>query len=216
MHLVSVVVLPSIATGIGLNYYLFRMFYIYIKQDYMNSYITLLRGINVSGKNIIKMADLRLALENSGDPISNIRTYIQTGNIFIKSDLADPAEISAIVKKVILNRFKLDVPAITLTSEDFIRRLEKNPFFKKMDDTTHFNISFLSGIPDRENIEKASSYSFPPDEMIIVSDTVYLNIPGGSARTKLTNNFLESKLKVQATTRNWRTCTIIKEMLLEG
>jgi uncharacterized protein (DUF1697 family) len=178
----------------------------------MATYISLLRGINVSGKNMIKMPELVEALEKEG--FLNITTYIQSGNIiFTRTDLS--CEEAAIrIEATILRNFGLAVPAVVLTADEFSAINDSNPLMKRPGiDQEKLHVTFLSRVPSGAAVEKLLSCSFPPDTIIISQKVVYLYLPNGYGRTKFNNTFIENKLGVTATTRNWRTCLTVREMM---
>lgn len=171
----------------------------------MTTYISILRGINVSGHRIIKMDDLKKMCADDLH-FSNIKTYIQSGNIVFQSPLNKTDTISEKIKTEIQKKFGFDVPVLTLTSDELEKIIDRNPFLKdKSKDPSFFHITFLSEKPTAENVELIGQTEFQPDEYNIIDKAVYLYCPNGYSNSKLTNSFLESKLKVTATTRNWKT-----------
>ncbi len=95
----------------------------------MKTYIILLRGNNVGGKNVIKMSDLKILLERNG--FLNVRTYIQSGNIVLNHKKDNIKEIQSFVQNLILSEFKLDVPVMVLEESYLITILKKQSIFKK-------------------------------------------------------------------------------------
>lgn len=178
----------------------------------MKRYLCLLRGINVSGKNMIRMPDLVGSLIRSG--FSEVQSYIQSGNILFCHDEESTAELSREIERLIIRDFGFNVPAQVLTPEELWAVVNDNPFINKGSaDIEKLHITFLSGNPDERLVEKLLSFSFPPDEILISGKAAYLHCPEGYGRTKYNNTFIEKKLGVQATTRNWRTCLTLFEML---
>ncbi|RYE12251.1 MAG: DUF1697 domain-containing protein [Sphingobacteriaceae bacterium] len=88
-------------------------------------YIALLRGINVSGKNIIKMELLRS--EMSALPVFNVSTYIQSGNILFESN-EDAASLTRLITNMLKDRFELDITVIIVTPEDLENAIANNFF----------------------------------------------------------------------------------------
>ena len=167
-------------------------------------YIALLRGINVSGHNMIKMDELKRVLEELG--FTGIRTYIQSGNIIFGSEVDDPADLAARVAGKILTRFGFVVPVVILTIDEMKLVSLNNPFILNGNgNSDRMHVTFLSETPDRTKETKILEYNFPPDEFVIKGKEVYLYCPDGYGNTKLNNQFFESKLKVTTTTRNWKT-----------
>ncbi|KAF0203130.1 MAG: hypothetical protein FD170_1402 [Bacteroidetes bacterium] len=167
----------------------------------MQTWIVLLRGINVSGKNLIKMSALTQALSDSG--LNNIRTYIQSGNIIFESEETNPDVISGMVSNIIKARFEYDVPAIAILQKELLQISKSNPFFSISDfDPAFMYITFLHRQPENEKIEAIEKLSFLPDIFSIQKNAVYVYCPNGYGKTKINNSFFERKLGVMATTRN--------------
>jgi len=177
----------------------------------MNTYISLLRGINVSGKNLIKMEELRKTFENEG--FSNVKTYLQTGNIIFQTQENNNIILQEKISNIIKNKFNLDVPNIVLSKEKLETIIENNPFSKeKKTDETFLYITFLGETPKKIDLKQIEEKKFPNEEIFFTDFAVYLYCPSGYGKTKLTNNFLETKLKVLATTRNWKTTNEIMNL----
>jgi uncharacterized protein (DUF1697 family) len=170
----------------------------------MITYISILRGINVSGHNIIKMDQLKKLIENLG--FENVHTYIQSGNLIYQTKKTAPIKLSERIKNSIQKEFGFDVPVFTITSETLEVVIKNNPFQKDINkDAVFFHVTFLSAIPAQEKIEILKSIDSKNDIFEIVEQAMYLYCPNGYGNTKLTNTFVESKLKASATTRNWKT-----------
>lgn len=170
----------------------------------MEKYIILLRGINVSGKNKILMADLRDLLNNLG--FLNVQTYIQSGNIILESTL-EKKEICNIIKNGIQEKFGFDVPVIIRTIQEWKKAIENYPFPTGNEKIVAF--AFLNKVSKEIEIEIKN---IGEDKYKIVNDIVYLYCPSGFGKTKLTNNIFEKKLNVVATTRNLRTTKKLLEL----
>lgn len=177
----------------------------------MNNYIAILRGINVSGSKLIKMDALRKAFEAWG--FKSVQTYIQSGNIVFQSNKATTQELEKRIYQNIKKEFGFDVPVVVKTHQELKNIVSKNPFAKdKLKDPAFFHVTFLSAVPEKENIRKITETSFSPEEFILTGNAIYLYSPKGYGSAKLTNNFLEGKLKVNATTRNWKTTLELLKM----
>ena len=180
------------------------------------AYIALLRGINVSGHNKIKMAELTQLLTTLG--FANVTTYIQSGNIVFLAPKQQQNELENIIKEAIKKHYDFDVPVTVLNQDEFCHVLEHIPLesFNVSDiaeEGARVGICFLSKQPMPEAMEKLLSYVVEPEKLTINNKTAYLHCPNGFGKTKLTNNFIENKLKVSATTRNWKTVVKINQML---
>jgi uncharacterized protein (DUF1697 family) len=170
----------------------------------MKTYIALLRGINVSGKNSIKMLDLReLFLDLL---FKNVHTYIQSGNVVFQFKETENSILEKKINQAIQKTFSFDVPTIVLDFDHLKTVVVHNIFLKDSSkDLAFFHITFLNAKPIAENFEKIKIGNYQSDLFELIDKTIYLYCPNGYGNTRLTNAFFESKLRVQATTRNWKT-----------
>lgn len=177
-----------------------------------NSYIAILRGINVSARNMIKMSALTQSFENMG--FEQVKTYIQSGNVIFTSKSDDLNQLARHIEEQIRKDFNAQVPVIILENHFLMEVQEKNPFLtRKNIDLTKLHITFLSEEPQLDNVAKIDAVRYVPDEFIIAGKVIYLYCPGGYGTTKLNNGFFEHKLKVTATTRNWNTVNKLVELI---
>nr|WP_286906197.1 DUF1697 domain-containing protein [Clostridium sp. UBA1652] len=181
----------------------------------MMNYIALLRGINVGGKNIIKMAQLKAIFEDIG--FQNVKTYIQSGNVLFSSDKSESVLINIIEEKIYTNvGFKVSV---ILRSEEELNKIIQNcPFSEKEILEVQGNsssevlyVAFLKQEPLEENIDKFSVYETGEDKYKIIGRDVYLLFHDSIRNSKLGNNL--GKLDNSATTRNWKTINKISDLV---
>lgn len=177
----------------------------------MSSYIALLRGINVNGQKKIQMKDLSELFASLG--FENIITYIQSGNVVFSSKLKTPAKIEEIIEKGIEKKFRFIVPVQVLEKSELQSTVTGNPFIKaKGIDETKLHVTFLAGVPQKENLNKITAIEGGADKLVIAGKNIYLFCPKGYGRTKYTNSVIENKLKVKATTRNWNTVNALLKL----
>ena len=170
----------------------------------MTTYISILRGINVSGHKLIKMDALRALYENMG--LSNVTTYIQSGNVIFNGPPADTGFLEQKISGQIKSEFGFEVTILVLTMHQLKEVIENNPFIKAGNENgKSVQVTFLSVNPDLSNIRVIEDRKQESEGLFISENAVYLHCPNGYGKTKLENSFLESKLKVRATTRNWNT-----------
>lgn len=178
----------------------------------MKTYIALLRGINVSGHNIINMDALKGALGDLN--FSAIRTYIQSGNILFETDRTDTNHLAKMIGETILEHFGCSVPVIIRNQPELEFISKNNPFLRgRLENTENLYVSFLTETPEDTKVKKIMEIKFLPDEFIISGNEIYLFCPDGYGRTKLSNQFFENKLKTTATTRNWKTILKLKQLM---
>lgn len=177
-------------------------------------YISVLRGINVGGKRLLPMKDLKHILYDNG--LKNITTYIQSGNLVFDSKITDSHQISKKIETLITKTYGYDVPVITIKKDEFKKLVIDNPFLlvKNIDLKTLY-VTLLEAAPQVSNTIDFNEIDFGRDEAKLIGKTVYLKINGLTKDSKLTNNFIESKLKVKATTRNWNTILKLRSYLCD-
>lgn len=170
----------------------------------MNTYIAILRGINVSGAKPIKMDELRLTFQKQG--FENVATYIQSGNVVFTAAETETSKMKSKIYVAIKTDFGFDVPVIVLSAAELQTITENNRLNDGTRDEAFLHVTFLAENPAAFNFSDIEAKKQDEEEIIISGKVVYLFCPHGYGKTKLTNTFLESKLKVSATTRNWKTC----------
>lgn len=170
----------------------------------------MLRGINVGGKNKVKMVDLRKSLESLG--FNNVNTYVQSGNIVFEALKTPIRKLSESIQKKIVNDFGLPVYVIVKTPLEVKKTIEGNPFLKQKGcDISMLHVTFLSKLPRKADLEKLSKVK-SGDQMLLCGKEIYLYCPNGYGRTKFTNNYFEKILMICATTRNWKTVNKLYEL----
>ena len=174
-------------------------------------HLALLRGINVSGHNIIKMEALKTMLENIG--FQNIETYVQSGNVIVESEDENPQSVGFTIKQEIVKQLGFDVPVIVISKADLEKCLTNNPFFKEKEvDTKKLYVAFISKELSNSSINELKISQFKPDEAFIDGNRIYMKLETGVGNTKLTQKYIEKKLNVIASTRNWNTVNKLIEM----
>jgi len=180
----------------------------------MATQIVLLRGINVGGKRKLPMADLKQLLAKLG--CTDVRTYVQSGNAVLEhSD--KPGILAHHIAAGIEKQFDLDVPTQVLSAKQVKDIVAKNPFIKeKAIDITKLHVTFLDSVPKTADVAAIAEGNYDNDRFVLDGKVVYLHCPVDYGHTKLNNTFFEKKLKVGATTRNWRTVNELSRMASEG
>jgi uncharacterized protein (DUF1697 family) len=174
----------------------------------MVAYVAMLRGINVSGRNKIKMSDLQALFAGLGH--TEVTTYIQSGNVVFNSAEKRAAAVSAAIEQRIASELGFEVPVVLRTKAELAKVIGANPFGKA--DLAKVHVTFLAKKPDATLVRALGDHASPPDEFRIVGREAYLHCPSGYGITKLNNTFWERKLNVAATTRNWNTVTRLLEL----
>ena len=176
----------------------------------MNTLIGLLRGINVGGKNKIKMAELRALLESAG--LVNVESYIQSGNLVFDSRKKTDA-CATLIRNQIREEFGFEVPTMVVAWERLKLAIAENPWPDA--DAKWMHLTLLQRVPGKARLSKLDTVDLGKDRLKVVKDVAYICCPNGYSKTKLTNHFFESKLDMKATTRNWRTVNQLVAMAAE-
>ncbi len=175
----------------------------------MKAYVALLRGVNVAGHARVSMKELRTCFESMG--LERVRTYIQSGNIVFEQKSASVTGLVERLERGIKAKFGLDVHVIVRTMEEMSKVIENTPFRAQEQDRAH--VTFLSAEPEDVPAKEIEAAKDRLEKFLVSGREVYLYCPNGYGRSKLSNSFFEKKLKVSATTRNWRTVNVLYKMI---
>lgn len=175
--------------------------------EQLRDYIVLLRGINVGGSKRLKMEELRQMLVEMD--FLGVKTYIQSGNIVLKSEKSEE-EISKRIQEKLKVEKDYDVPVLTVSLEDWQRLINENPFAEE--DSKYLSVTICDKTINPEELAEAINFDLKHNRYEVIGNRLYQITPDGYRNTKLTNNWIENKLKLKATTRNWKTTLKMAEM----
>jgi uncharacterized protein (DUF1697 family) len=174
------------------------------------THLALLRGINVGGKNTLPMKDLVKIFSDAG--CTKVRTYIQSGNVIFEAPAGAPGIADAITASIV-KRFGFQVPVILRTSQQLRKSIRNNPYLAAGADERALHVYFLADPPKASAIAGLDPARSAPDAFEVRGQEIYLHLPNGMARTKLTNAYFDSKLSTTSTARNWATVLKLSEMM---
>lgn len=177
----------------------------------METYVALLRGINVGGRNKLPMKDLTDRFAEAGG--DDIRTYIQSGNVIFQAEPHKVNGLPAVISARIAERFGYRVPVVLRSLEQLRIVIQNNPFLAAGESLETLHVMFLAGQPSPRHIGALDPDHSVPDRFVVRESEIYLHLPRGMAETKLTNAYFDSKLATVSTARNWRTVTKLLEMM---
>jgi len=175
----------------------------------METHIALLRGINVAGQKKVPMAELRLLLE--GVKFEKVQTYIQSGNVVFQSAIKDQSKLESLIQKAIKSHFGFEVPVLVIAPPTLKSILNSCPFSEENKQKSYFTL--LKTVPEAENVEVLKAVKLVDEEIEITNTCVYFYSDIGYGKSKCDNNFIERKLKVNATTRNYKTMIKLIDMV---
>jgi uncharacterized protein (DUF1697 family) len=180
----------------------------------MPVHIAMLRGINVSGHKPMKMERLRASFEALG--FTDVRTYVQSGNVLFRTVKASEAVLTDKIAKKILDDFGHSVPVLIRTPME-LGQILKCPFAQKTGiDAARLYVTFLSQPAPKSAEDILKPLAAKSEQFFISGREIYLYCPEGYGNTKFSNSAVEKKLSVPATTRNWRSVNALFEMAGQG
>jgi uncharacterized protein (DUF1697 family) len=174
-------------------------------------YVALLRGINVAGKNMLPMQDLANIFRDSG--CTGVSTFINSGNVIFSAGPDAETTLPDQISQHIEDSFGYRIPVVLRNREELQRAIAANPFLIPGVDEKALHVYFLRDNPGAAAIASLDPERSLPDTFAVVGGEIYLNLPNGMARTKLTNAWFDSKLKTVSTARNWNTTQKLLELL---
>ena len=167
----------------------------------MNSYIVLLKGINVGGHKKLPMADLRALLEKEG--FKHVKSYIQSGNVVLQSKESNKLNLEEQISKAIQSHFGFEVSVLVKTRQELLHIFFNSPFTEEKKKTSYFMM--LHDLPNPELVNEASKKVYEGEEYQIIEDCIYYYNEKGLGKAKFNVNFFERKLNTFATARNYNT-----------
>jgi len=177
----------------------------------MNTYVVLLRGINVGGRNALSMKELVFLLEDLG--CRNIKTYIQSGNIILQSS-KKASHLAERTGYEIERCHGFKPYVLLLKISEFEAAIAANPFPEAEADPKGLHFGFLDIAPAEPNLRELETLKTKSERFRLIDKVFYLHAPDGVGRSKLAANS-ERLLGVSMTDRNWRTISKIRDMAEE-
>lgn len=173
--------------------------------------ISMLRGINVGGHNIIKMDALRNLYESLGIP--DAQTYVQSGNVVFRTNERDAIRLAKKIQNGIEKGFGCKPEIILRSSAELADVIARNPFAKRRDiEPGKLLVLFLASEPNSEARKKVLAIKADPEELHMSGREVYIYFRNGMGKTKLPWTTIEKLLGTPGTGRNWNSVTKLLEM----
>jgi uncharacterized protein (DUF1697 family) len=175
-------------------------------------YLALLRGINLGPKNKIAMPELSEIFSQTG--CSDVRTYIQSGNVIFTASPELSRRLPDLIAAQIQERFGLKVPVMLRTLAEMRGVIRTNPFLKEGAAEDILHVMFLANLPKPGGANSLDPNRSPPNRFVVHGKEVYLLFPHGFAQNKLTSSYFDSKLGTIGTVRTWRTVKKLVELMM--
>ncbi len=159
------------------------------------------------------MADLRSLCEGVG--WSDVRTYIQSGNVIFRTDRT-PAELEEELEQAIVRQFGFAVPVLVRAAAEWPGYIRANPFPDASQTDPNLVLLALSKkLPAREAAVRLQERAAAGERIAHVENALWIHFPNGSGRSKLSPALLDRLVESPVTTRNWRTVLKLEELSRE-
>jgi uncharacterized protein (DUF1697 family) len=170
----------------------------------MAIHVALLRGINVGGHNKVAMSDLRDFFGDLG--FVGVKSLLQSGTLVFKSNGQTGAVLEHLLEKESAKRLGLSVDYVVRSAAELERIVARNPFPKEAkSDPSHMLVMFLKAAPPDETVNALRESIKGPEVVRGDGKQLYVVYPSGIGRSKLTGTWIERKLALKGTARNWNT-----------
>ncbi|MBC7552742.1 MAG: DUF1697 domain-containing protein [Taibaiella sp.] len=169
----------------------------------MTRYVALLRGINVAGQKSVKMDALKTLF--TANDFSNVATYIQSGNVFFDAAEEETGCLTQRIESMLKESLGFHVTTIVRKQAEIEKVIAANPYSESVtDENLKVYVCFLSALPEPEKIPPMKSVLVGGEDFTVIDRELYLITPA-YGNTKLSNSYIEKKLALQSTARNWAT-----------
>ncbi len=175
------------------------------------THLALLRGINVGGKNKLAMKDLAELFVAAG--CSNVRTFIQSGNVIFNATSSVARELANLITRRIEERARYRIPVVLRTVQQLGEAIHGNPFIAAGVPEKTLHVYFLATLPSVVAVSALDPNRSLPDTFAVRGREIYVQLPNGMARTRLTNAYFDSRLSTTSTARNWNTVLQLYELM---
>jgi uncharacterized protein (DUF1697 family) len=172
-------------------------------------HVALLRGINVGGKHRVAMVDLVAQFQALG--ARDVTTYIQSGNVLFDAPARLVAGLPRAATQALLDRFGFEIPVVIRSADELAAVVDASPHADAPEDQRH--VAFLAAAPTAAAAAKLDPARSPPDAFVLRGRELFLCLPNGVARTKLTCAYVDRVLATTSTMRNWRTTVTLRDLL---
>ena len=176
----------------------------------MKSWVALLRGVNVGGRNRLPMKDLSRIFTSAG--CEAVKTYIQSGNVVFKADINSERQFVDVIRDAIETEFGFSPETHLLSADALERAIESNPYPLAESEPTSLHLFFLKRSPQSARVTITNDLLSESETFEVVDRCLYLHAPDGIARSKFAKS-IDKTLNVNSTARNWRTVSKLAELV---
>jgi len=175
----------------------------------LQTYVALLRGINVGGSHMLPMKDLKVLFEQNA--CVDVQTYIQSGNVVFRSAISDTGRLAKQVTAAVSKGRGFEPRVLVLTCSELVRAAANNPFPEADGNPKSVHLFFLAEPAKKADLKSMEALKAGTERFALKGKVLYLHTPDGFGISKLGAR-AERLLGVDATARNWRTVTTLLQM----
>lgn len=175
----------------------------------MMKYVAFLRGINVGGKNKIKMETLREVCAAIG--FENVKTYIISGNIIFETSKSDDKKLAEKIETAIEKEFGLNIKTIVRSIEEIENIVKNNPFEGQFENDKDLHVFFLDEEMPDEKRDLLLSNNNENEQYFVRDREIFCLLKVSVLDSLMGKDYIAKKLKVSSTARNWRTVNKVLE-----
>lgn len=181
----------------------------------MNQYVALLRGINVGGKNLIKMTDLKACFEGLG--FENVSTYIQSGNVLFSAAGSDQAKLTKQIEAALSKSFNYESRVVVRSYKQMKEIVAKAPKgFGSDQDTYRYDVIFLKEPLTAVQTMKSVKAKEGVDQAFAGKGVLYFSRLIIKASQSYLTRIIGTPVYQNMTIRNWNTTTKLLNLLDGG
>lgn len=180
----------------------------------MPAYAVFLRGVNVGGRKLIPMADLKKVIEGMG--FTEVRTLLHSGNIVLHGAAKSAPAYERDIEAAVTKKFRVAIDCLVRTAGEWETIVAGNPFRAEAErDPARLVLVLLKDAPKPKAVEALTAAIKGPETVIAGGRQLWAVYPAGQGESKLTLPLIETKLATRGTARNWNTVLKVAEMLNE-
>jgi uncharacterized protein (DUF1697 family) len=179
------------------------------QADAVTRFVAMLRAVNVTGRNRVKMPELKALVEGLGH--TDVVTYLQSGNVVLTARQG-AGKIEQELERALDADLGVGVRVLVRTGAELAEVARHNPFLAEGAEPKQLHVTFLATAPDRAKVSAVPADAGGRDQFRVGGREIYLHCPDGYGRSKLINSFWEKRLALEATTRNWNTVVHLLEL----
>jgi uncharacterized protein (DUF1697 family) len=177
------------------------------------NYLALLRGVNVGGKGLVRMSELKECLEKAG--FVNVRTYIQSGNVLFMAPKTETAGLARKIEAVIEKKFAMKVGVVVFAENEWREIVSGAPkSWGKSKDWKHNLLALLPGTKTADVIEAIGALKAEIEVVTAGRGVIYQSLSIESFGRTTSGKLSGHPIYRRITVRNINTARKLAEFLV--